>query len=132
MRNKQDGFEKCLANCNTVTNDVLRTNEEVRNAFYSLKTYESVCYDDISFNAINVNKSEYIASSGQRHNMALNNFFLHLLNHVLKIFNWGVYSFYQLRYRLSNRNKFSILTRLNLDNKSKQRIFWGWKVQTEN
>ena len=49
--NKQ-GFEKYLANCNTVTNDVPLTDEEVRNAFYSLKTNKSPGYDDISFNAI--------------------------------------------------------------------------------
>ena len=85
MRNKQEGFEKYLENCNAVINDASLTDEEVRNEFYSLKTNESLRYDDISSNAIKVNKSEYIASLGQWHNMALNNFFLHLLNHVLKI-----------------------------------------------
>ena len=87
MRNKQEGFEKYLENCNAVVNDASLTDEELRNKFYSLKTNESLRYDDISSNAIKVNKSEYIASSGQWHNMALNNFFLHLLNHVLKNFN---------------------------------------------
>ena len=34
-------------------NDVTLTYEEVRNAFYSLKTNKSLGYDDISFNAVN-------------------------------------------------------------------------------
>ena len=34
-------------------NDAPLTDEEVRNAFYSLKTNKSPGYDDISFNAIN-------------------------------------------------------------------------------
>ena len=34
-------------------NDASLTDEEVRNAFYSLKTNKSPGYDDISFNAIN-------------------------------------------------------------------------------
>ena len=84
--NRQEGFEKYLANCNNVINDASLTDEEVRNAFYSLKTNESLGCNDISFNAIMVNKSEYIASSRQRHNMTLNKFFFHVLNHVLKIF----------------------------------------------
>ena len=50
----QEGFEKYLANCNTVMNDVPLTDEEVRNTFYSLKTNKSPGFDDISFNAINV------------------------------------------------------------------------------
>ena len=50
----QEGFEKYLANCNTVMNDAPLTDEEVRNAFYSLKTNKSPGFDDISFNAINV------------------------------------------------------------------------------
>ena len=35
-------------------NDASLTVEEVRNAFYSLKTNKSLGYDDISFNAINI------------------------------------------------------------------------------
>ena len=35
---KQGGFEKYLANCSTVMNDTLLTDEEVRHTFYSLKT----------------------------------------------------------------------------------------------
>ena len=35
-------------------NDAPLTDEEVRNAFYPLKTNKSPGYDDISFNAINV------------------------------------------------------------------------------
>ena len=35
-------------------NDAPTTDEEAKNAFYSLKTNRSPCYDDISFNAINV------------------------------------------------------------------------------
>ena len=54
MPNEQGGFGKYLANCNTVMNDAPLTDEEVRNAFYSLKTNKSPGYDDISFNAINV------------------------------------------------------------------------------
>ena len=34
-------------------NDAPLTDEEVRNAFYSLKTNKSAVYDGISFNAIN-------------------------------------------------------------------------------
>ena len=33
---------------------------------------------------IKVNKPVYIAQSRQRHNITLNNFFLHVLNHALK------------------------------------------------
>ena len=51
--NEQGGFEKYLANCNTVMNDAPLTDEEVRNSFYSLKTNKSPGYDDISFSAIN-------------------------------------------------------------------------------
>ena len=36
--NEQRSFEKYLANFNTVMNDASITDEEVRNAFYSLKT----------------------------------------------------------------------------------------------
>ena len=35
-------------------NDAPLTDEELRNAFYSLKTNKSPGYDDITFNAINV------------------------------------------------------------------------------
>ena len=38
-----------------------RTDEEIRNAFYSVKTNKSPCYDDISFNATNV--FEFIVES---------------------------------------------------------------------
>ena len=48
--NKQGDFEKYLPNCK---NDALLTDEEVRNAFYFLKTNKSPSYDDISCNAIN-------------------------------------------------------------------------------
>ena len=51
--NEQEGFEKYLANCKTVMNDAPLTDEEVENAFYSLKTNKSSGYNDISFNAIN-------------------------------------------------------------------------------
>ena len=54
ISNDQEDFEKYLANCNTVMNDAPLTDEEVRNAFYPLKTNKSPGYDDISFNAINV------------------------------------------------------------------------------
>ena len=37
----------------TLMNDAPLTDEEVRNAFYSLKTNKSAVYDGISFNAIN-------------------------------------------------------------------------------
>ena len=37
MPNEQGGFEKYLANCSTAMNDATLTDEEVRNAFYSLK-----------------------------------------------------------------------------------------------
>ena len=52
--NKQGGFEKYLPNWNTAMNYSPRTDEEIRNAFYSVKTNKSPCYDDISFNATNV------------------------------------------------------------------------------
>ena len=51
--NKQGGFGKYLANCNTVMNNAPLTVEEVRNAFYSLKTNKSPGNDYISFNAMN-------------------------------------------------------------------------------
>ena len=51
--NEQGGFEKYLANCNTFLNDAPLTDEEVRNAFYSLKTNKTPGYDNISFNAVN-------------------------------------------------------------------------------
>ena len=54
ISNDQEDFEKYLTNCNTVMNDAPLTDEEVRNAFYPLKTNKSPGYDDISFNAINV------------------------------------------------------------------------------
>ena len=48
--NKQGDFEKCLPKCK---NDTPLTDEEVRNAFYFLKTNKSPSHNDISFNAIN-------------------------------------------------------------------------------
>ena len=50
--NEQGGFEKYLANYNIVMNDAPLTDEEGRNAFYSLKISKSPGYDKISFNAI--------------------------------------------------------------------------------
>ena len=51
--NEIGGFEKYLPNGNTVMNDAQLIDEEVRNAFYSLKTRKNPDYDDISFNTIN-------------------------------------------------------------------------------
>ena len=50
--NEQGGFEKYLANYNTVVNDAPLTDEEVRNAFYSLKSNNSPDYDDTFSNAV--------------------------------------------------------------------------------
>ena len=54
LPNELGSFEKYLANSNTVMNDAPLTDEEVRNAFYSLKINNSPGYDDVSFNAIKV------------------------------------------------------------------------------
>ena len=43
-------------------------------------------YATISLIALKVNKSVYIAWSGQRRNITLYNFFLHVLIHALKRF----------------------------------------------
>ena len=51
--NEQGGFEKYLAICNTVMNDAPLTYEELRNAYFSLKTNKSPSYDDTAFNAVN-------------------------------------------------------------------------------
>ena len=50
--NEQGGFEKYLANYNTVVNDAPLTDEEVRNAFCSLKSNNSPDYDDTFSNAV--------------------------------------------------------------------------------
>ena len=66
---EQGSFEKYLANFNTVMNDASLTDEEVRNAFYSLKTNRNPRYGELSFIAINnafdfiVAKLRYIFSN---------------------------------------------------------------------
>ena len=47
--NEKGGFEKYLPNCNIVMNDAPLTDEETRNAFYSLKTNTSPSFDTMVY-----------------------------------------------------------------------------------